>query len=232
MAEDIRERKKIVVWDYLNIIMVGFFLILFSIGSILQSFFTSSLVPLVIEPPMAGYILSLATRILTIISLGSCFLLLVLWIFTFRKYVNRDAESTSKKLDAIYSFCILFIIISVLQSFFSFLGTFYFAISPWQYKISVIIASLGLVSLGVCYIGLLMGNFSFKKFVDQEDYDKEKKFNKRSFTGKTLLLLTISSVPLAFLAFGWLGLILEWLILLIPFYIIFGTDKVLRLDKN
>lgn len=231
MAEEIIERKKIAVWDYINIVMVGFFLILFGIGSILQSFYTPTLVPLVIEPPIIAYILSLATLGLAIISLGSCFVLLVLWIFTFRKYVNRDIESRSRRLDTIYSICVLIIELSVLQSFFSFLGAFYFAISIWQYKICVIIASLGLVSLGVCFIGLLMGNFSFKRYVEQND-DPQQKFNIRSFTGRTLLILTISSVPIAFLAFGWLGLIMEWLVLLLPFYLIFGTDKIINLENR
>ncbi|NYB51070.1 MAG: hypothetical protein HVN35_00685 [Methanobacteriaceae archaeon] len=231
MAEDIKEMKKVEVWDYLNITMVGFFLVLFSVGAILQSFYTSTLVPLVIEPPIVAYVLSLATFSLALISLGCCFLLVVLWIFTFRKYVNREKESPNKRLDTIYSICILFIVLSVLQSFFSFLGTFYFAISPWQYQISVIIASLGLLSLVVCYIGLLRGNFSFKKYVDPGDYNQQKKFNLRTFTGRTLLVLTISSVPVSFLAFGWLGLILEWLVLLIPFYLIFGTDKIIKFDK-
>jgi hypothetical protein len=232
MVEEISERKVIAVLDYNNIVMAVFFCILFILGAILQSFFTSSLVPLVSDPPIVAYILSLATASLAIISLGSCFLLLVLWIFSFKKYVNGKVERRPKKLDTIYSICILFIVLAILQSFFSFLGTFNFSISIWEFKISVIIASLGLVSLGVFFAGLLLGNLSFKKYVEKDDNVHEEKFNMRSFTIRTLLLLTISSIPVVFLAFSWLGLIMECLLLLIPFYLCFGTEMILKLEKS
>jgi hypothetical protein len=232
MADENREKNKITVWDHTNLGIIGIFFILFIVGSFLQSFFNSNLVPLVIEPPIVAYILLLVTLALGIISFACCILFLVLWIFTFKKFIYIDVETPSKRLKNAYSICILIIIVSVLQSFYSFLGAYYFAIAIWQFKISVIIASLGLVSIGVCYIGLLMGNFSFKKYIDKNDDPKKTKINKRQFTGRLLLLLTISSVPLSFLAFGWLGLILEWLILLIPFYIIFGTDKIIKLDNG
>lgn len=232
MADDVRNLKKIAVWNYNSILMTGFFSFLFIFGSIMQYYFTYSQIPLEITPPIVAYTLALTILSLGIVSLISCFVVLVLWIFTFKKYLNRETESHSKNVDRAYSIAIFFITVAILQNFFSFLGQFDFSQTCWEFKLSVIIASLGLVSLGVCFGALLKGAFSFKKYVDEENKNKEKKFKSSTFTGTTLLFLTISSVPISFLAFGWLGLILECLFLLIPFYLCFGTERIIKIDKS
>lgn len=107
-----------------------------------------------------------------------------------------------------------------------------FASTSIAYKISSFIMGICLVSLGLYFVGLLFGIIYFRYEITREIERNKFKFNIIEMGFELLILLAISSIFIGYVAFGWIGSVIGFLLFFIPFIIIIKTKPLSELPMK